>query len=301
MKIDIKTWIKTSRAIFLPASIIPFLIGVSFAFDKGFTFDAIKAVTGLLAVICLHLGANLLNDYHDYRTGADNKSPKYSSLFGGSRVIQNNIYRPQTILYASVVLFAVGFLLVLAISIITKNFLFIIFLLLVVVLAIEYSAPPLRLAYNRLGELTIFLLFGILLVTGGFYLMTQQFSLELLVIALPISFLITAVIVCNEIPDFKTDLDTGKYNLVSTIGVQRSYILYGLLLILALISLCLNMVLGLLPPLAGIIAILFVLAAKPFFILKNKVGDINQLIKASRLTITLHSLIGLSIILLLVL
>jgi 1,4-dihydroxy-2-naphthoate octaprenyltransferase len=300
-KINIKNWLQVSRANFLPASLIPFLIGVSYAFARGFNFKPALVILGLFAVTCLHLGANLLNDYHDYRSGADNHSKKYSSLFGGSRVIQQNIYSSSNILLASVILFLIGALLVLTIALIRQNYLFIVFLFIAATLAAEYSAPPLKLAYNRLGEAVIFFLFGVLLVVGSFYLVAEQFSLRVFALSLPISFLITAVIVCNEIPDFAADIRVNKNNLVSVVGVDKAYIIYGLLILLALFSVYANIFIGILPLAAVSIGILFLPAVKSFFILKQNTNNINKLISASRITIMLHSLVGIGIILLLIL
>jgi len=78
------------------------------------------------------------------------------------------------------------------------------------VLAAQYTAPPLRLAYNRLGEIDIFLLFRIFLVMGSFYLFAEKFTFNSFLVSLPIAFLFAGVIICNEIPDSEYDLRAKK-------------------------------------------------------------------------------------------
>lgn len=168
------------------------------------------------------------------------------------------------------------------------------------ILAVEYTAPLLKLAYNKLGELDIFILFGALLVMGSFYLFAEEFTMGSFLISLPVAFLITCVIVCNEIPDFESDISVGKRNLLAIFGAKKGYILYGFLMFLSLAALVLNIIQKRLPFFAILVIILYLPGIKALLKLKKGLNDIRNMIQASRFTITQHFLVGVSIILALI-
>lgn len=288
--------LQASRADFLPASIIPFFIGVSYALASGFSLSLLILILGLTGVMFAHLSANLLNDYYDYKSGADNQTPKVSSFFGGSRAIQRGLFTDKEILKLSVLFLFIAFFSFLGVLILTSNFVLIFFVSLALFLAVEYTAGPLKLAYNRMGEFTIFLLFGSGLVMGSFYLFSSVFSIGSFFISLPISFLIAAVIIANQVPDFSSDIKAGKKNLLSVVGVKNAYIIYGFLILLSFISLLVNIVIGSLSIYAALAGLIYFLAIPAFLNLKNNLSDIHRLIQASRLTLIQHSLVGIVII-----
>lgn len=281
-----------SRANFLPASILPFLIGASLAFNRGYPVPWQRLILGLVAIASAHLSGNLFNDYFDYKSGADNIYKKKSPFFGGSRVIQEGLYGPGQILRMALVFLAISLLSVALIFFITRDVLLLFMFALAGLLTLEYTAPPLRLSYNRLGEIDIFLLFGVFLVMGSFYLFAGKFTLDAFLLSLPISFLVAAVIICNEIPDFMADIKAGKNNLISLTGPDRGYLLYAIAVLFSFIFLLINIKLGNLPVIAlGLLAI-YPIAIKVILILNKKAKDLGGFINASKGTIMLHSLMG---------
>jgi 1,4-dihydroxy-2-naphthoate polyprenyltransferase len=290
------SFIKAARADFLPASVLPFIIGAVYAFKAGFSLSFLKIILGLTGVVSLHLAANLLNNYYDYKSGADTRTPKISSFFGGSRVIHEGLYTAKQIfIFSSFFLFA-ALVCGLALFAVIGDPVFPVMMVAAGILAVGYTAPPLKLAYRKLGELDIFLLFGVFLVTGSFYLFSGRFSLGALVVSLPVSFLISGVIICNEIPDFHSDLSAGKRNLLTFSGIEKGYSLYGSAVFLSLAALLLNVMNGTLPRYAVLITVAYLLGLKAFFNLKNGLADKEKLIQASCLALALHSIIGISII-----
>ncbi len=287
---------KAARADFLPASVIPFFIGLSYALSRGFSLSLPKLILGLTGVVAAHLSANLFNDYYDYKSGADNQSPKVSSFFGGSRAIQNGLFTEKEILRASFLFLFIAFFSLLGMFILTFDFFLVFFVSLALFLAVEYTAGPLKLAYNRMGEATIFLLFGVGLVMGSFYLFSGALSFESFLISLPISFLVAAVILANQVPDFDSDIKAGKRNLLSITGVKSAYIIYGFLILSSFVFLLLNIAIGSLSIYALLAGLIYLLAIPAFLNLKNNLADINKLIQTSRLTLIQHSLVGASII-----
>lgn len=291
--------IKAARANFLPASLIPFLIGAFYAFRLDVYISPTRFILGFFGVGFMHLAGNLFNDYFDYKSGADNISDKESPFFGGSRVIQKGLLSPSEVLSLSLFFTALASLCGLGIYVITEDPVFPLFMFIAAILAFEYTAPPLRLSYNKLGELDIFLLFGVLLVMGSFYLFAGTFTIGAFLISLPISFLIGAVIVCNEVPDYRSDAAAGKHNLVHGAGPEKGYIIYALLIILSALSLILNVLSGNISPIAGIITLFYAMGVKAALILKDKASGMKDFIRASMLTIMLHAIAGAAMILIL--
>jgi 1,4-dihydroxy-2-naphthoate octaprenyltransferase len=295
----LKQLLKAARADFLPASIVPFFVGTAYAVNRGFSLSLSRFVLGLTGIAAAHLSANLLNDYYDYRSGADNRTAKVSSFFGGSRAIQEGVFTDRQILGFSLLLMSVAVVCGAFIFVMTRDPVFLILMAAGGILAVEYTAPPLRLAYRRLGELDIFLLFGVGTVMGSFYLFSGRFDYGSFSISLPVAFLIAAVIICNEVPDFESDISAGKQNLLSLTGVKRGGILYGVVVCLSLLAIFLNVAKGILPFYAALIGIVYFPGVKAYSNLKNGFSDINRLIKASRFTVMQHSFVGIAIILML--
>lgn len=292
----LKKFLKASRADFLPACIIPFCIGAAFAYNRGFPVPLSKFMLGLIGVMSAHLSANLINNYYDYKSGADTQTPKISTFFGGSKAIEEGDYTAQQIFQFAIIFLIIALLCGLGIFIISKNSMFLWASIIVGFLAIEYTAPPLKFAYNRLGELDIFCLFGVGLVMGSFYIFSETLMFSAFLISLPIAFLVVSVIICNEIPDFKTDINVKKFNLLSLTGIENGYILYGAMLVLSFFSLLLNIQAQILPFIAVISFLLYCLGLKTMTILKNDLNNPQKLIQSSFLTILQHALVGISLI-----
>lgn len=291
---------KAARALFLPASILPFLIGAAYAFKVNGSIPAAKFILGLAAVGSMHLAGNLFNDYFDYKSGADNIADRMSPFFGGSQVIQRGVLRSSQVLSLSLVFAGLALGSGLGIYVLTKDAVFLFIMIMTGALTVEYTAPPLRLAYNRLGELDIFVLFGVFLVTGSFYLLTGVFNMECVVLSLPVSFLVTAIIVCNEIPDYACDRAAGKHNLISLVGGERGYTLYAATLVLSALSLVAGVLFNILPTPALTMLLFYGIGARAIFMLSQKSIVLPQFIQASALTILLHTLVGAGTILFLV-
>ncbi|MGD2279164.1 MAG: prenyltransferase [Candidatus Omnitrophota bacterium] len=296
---DLKLLPRATRANFLPASIIPFLIGTAFVCSQGVDVSIARFRFGFVGVICAHLAGNLLNDYFDHKTGADNIAIRRSPFFGGSRVIQQGLVKPKEVLRLSFIFFTVSALCGFSIFLISKNPVFLLLMLIAGLLTIEYTAPPLRFAYRRLGELDIFILFGVLMIMGSVYLFSENFTPGAFLISLPIAFLILGVLICNEIPDLPTDAATGKRNLVSLSGQRHGYLLYAGVIVLSALSIVANVYYGNLPVFALAALFVYFSGFKAAVILKLRFNDLKSCIYASKLTMNLHGMVGLLIIVML--
>ena len=218
--------IKALRLAFLPASLLPYILGAVYIMQKS-NVDVIRVIFGAVIVAATHLSANLINDYADSRSGADWQDLREYLFFGGSKLIQKGILHEQW--YKKTALAGYSFvILLLAIFTIIYGPWYIFFIgAFVVLLSASYSLPPLKLSYYGFGELTVMLLFGPVTICGGANLSTGFFpNSELIILSLPVAFWIGAVLLCNGIADFKTDKLIGKRTIAVRIGIKKANLLY---------------------------------------------------------------------------
>ncbi len=291
----LKNLIRALRLPFLSASILPFIFG-SFIEKKG--FNPAGLIYGLFAVICTHLSANLINDWADSKSGADWQDSKFYGFFGGSKLIQEQVFSEK--FYFRLALFFAILALVSVIFLfgVLGTILAVIFYLSVILLAWFYSIGPLSFSYRGFGELVIFILFGPALVMGGYFIQTRVFpDLKSFILSLPFGFFTAAILFANEIPDFLDDQKSGKNNWVKIFGRERSYILYMLLIACGFGSILAGYFLGYLGAVSLIAFIFIGLAIKSAVILRNSPYDKARLVQSSGLTISLQTFISLVLIL----
>lgn len=243
----IKIYFLSTRPQFLPAIALPVAVGASFAYRATGRFSLLFFSLSLLAALFYHAGMNLLNDYFDFKNGTDNINTKALTPFtGGARFIQNGAITPESVLRNGLSLVLLGSLAGLYLAYMTTPL-----LLLIggagLFLGYSYSAPPLSLASRGLGELTVGVCFGLLTVIGSYIVQTRELSVVPFFAALPVSFLITALLYINEFPDCEADQKAGKRTLVVRLGKRRAR--YGMLLLTAgaYLSLVAAVALGFLP------------------------------------------------------
>ena len=203
-------YVKAVRLPFLAGSVIPVIIGATFAFEQGcFSFGffllSVSGITGL------HLGANLLNDYFDAR-GSDPLNVRITPFSGGSRVIQDGKITARTVLVMALLFFGVGLGTGIWFALAGRP-LAIPIGVLGLGIGWAYSAPPLRLMNRGWGEAVIFFAFGPLITLGTFYVMSGSLNWAAFMLGAPQGFFISAVIWINQFPDYEADKQAGKRNL----------------------------------------------------------------------------------------
>lgn len=289
------TILRALRLPFISASALPFIFG---SFIEEGRFNTFTFIVGLLSAIATHLGANLINDYADSKSGTDWQDKKFYGFFGGSKLIQENILSEMFYLRSAIFCFFIALSGIIILSIVLSNLSFLVYYFIILILGIFYSCPPFKLSYRRLGEIIIFFLFGPALVMGGYFIQTGIFpELKSFLLSLPFGFLTTAILFANEIPDYPQDKKSGKNNWVGLLGEKKSWGLYLLLVSFAFLSIAFSILRGILSPWVGISLIFILPALKAANILKKNYSDKQKLIQSSRLTIAMH--IGFSIILIL--
>jgi 1,4-dihydroxy-2-naphthoate octaprenyltransferase len=244
----LKLYILATRPQFFAAIVLPVALGASAAWHYSSVFSPGLFAISLLAGVLYHAGINVFNDYFDYLNGSDNINKGALPPFtGGSRMIQRGLMGLKETLFLGTVLLAAGSLVGLYLAY-TTGWVLVLVGLVGLFSGLFYTAPPLFLAGRGFGEFLVGLNFGVLSVAGSYYVQTGGFRWEVVVISLPLSFLIAAILYINEFPDYEADRLAGKHNLVVRIGPRKGR--WGLVAILggAYLSLIAGTALGSLTP-----------------------------------------------------
>jgi len=233
-------WWRATRPFSFTASATPVVLGTVIAAFDG-RFDFVLFALTLVGSVAIHAGTNMINDYYDDRKGADTKDSP-----GPSGVIQQGLLTPRQVLSGALVLFAVGSLIGLYLTYISGPFILVLGILSVAA-GFFYTAGPAALAYIGLGELTAFLFMGPVMVLGTYYVQARTADLRVFLLALPIAFLVAAILNANNLRDVDADRLLGKRTLVTLVGRSWGRREYYILLTSAYASLLALVLLGLAP------------------------------------------------------
>jgi 1,4-dihydroxy-2-naphthoate octaprenyltransferase len=280
-----------SRPKFLVASAAPVLVGSALAFATTGTFSLYLFILALLAIMALHAGANMANDYFDHTSRNDWLNQNPTPFSGGSRYIQQGILSPKTILLLALLALAAGAAIGIVIVLLTRSVFILILGLIGLLGGFFYTAPPVRLGYRSVGEPVIALLFGLLPVYGSYYLQTETIDIIPLTPAVIVGILIFLVILINEFPDVAADAAVNKRTLVVRFGISASVWIYRI----ALVTSFLVAAVATLIYRPFVFAGLFYLLTLPIAIFAIKAANKEDLLKpgqyrASQLTVFLHIL-----------
>jgi 1,4-dihydroxy-2-naphthoate octaprenyltransferase len=218
-----RAWVLAVRPRTLPAAVGPVLVGLGVGLAGG-AFDALMALGCLLVALLLQVAANLSNDLFDHRSGAD-----ASDRLGPTRAAASGLLSERALALGTaaclVAAALVGLLLV------ARGGPVLLFLgALCMVLAVAYTGGPFPYGYRGLGEVAVFLTFGILAVAGTAYLQTGAWSALAFAAAVPPGCLVTAILVVNNLRDIGPDTRAGKVTLAVRFGARFARLEYLALL-----------------------------------------------------------------------
>ena len=284
-------FVNATRLPFLTATAVPVLLGAAVAWRDG-AFNIGLFLLTLLGAALFHLGTNVVNDYFDHRSGADEANLTPTPFAGGSRLIQRGLIEAASLRKLARGLYlggmAVGLLLVAL-----RGWELVWFGLAGFLLGFLYTAPPVRLAHRGLGELAVGLGFGPVMVLGSYWVQAQRWSNEAVLASLPVGLLIAAVVFINEIPDRMWDAKAGKRTLITRLTPAASINGYGLLMAAAYLAIGGGAAAGVLP-LPTLLGLLTVpMAWRAFQGLRRHYAHPYRLIPANANTIFAHLLTGL--------
>ncbi|CAN5362716.1 1,4-dihydroxy-2-naphthoate polyprenyltransferase [soil metagenome] len=225
----LKIWMQAMRLFSFTASIVPIAIGCALAIVDG-EFSFWLALVMLLAGCATHAGCNLANDYFDHVKGVDDKA-----LTGTSRVIQQRLLEPYEVWRGMIVAFAIATALGL-IVVAETGWPILVVALCSLAAAVLYTGGPKPLGYMALGEVTVFIFMGLVMVMGAYYVLVGEITWRSFLAAAPIGFLSAAILHANDIRDVDPDKAAGKTTLAILLGRTGANIEYLLLVVAAYVS-----------------------------------------------------------------
>lgn len=221
----LKKWWISARPFSFPASTMPVIFGTVLALAYGGAdFNVLYFVLAFLAMLILHSGANILSDIHDFNRGLD-KEP--NPVSGG---IVRGIITHSEARRASMILFVLGAAIGLLLTYLTGIWLLIIGLAGLFIGVFYTTGNRLSFKYNALGDLAVFMDFGILGSLGAWYVQTGQLSWIPVVWAIPMATLVIAILHANNWRDIKTDTKGNIITIASLLGDKKSLRYYGVLI-----------------------------------------------------------------------
>lgn len=214
------------RPAFFPASVMPIAVGTAWGQAVAGHLDLLPALLALAATALVHAGANVINDVGDELNGGDRANVERMFPYtGGSRFIQNGILSLVQMRRFGVALIVIATLLGVLLAIL-KGLTIVWLGLAGIALAVAYSLRPLQLAARGVGELAIGIGFGVLPVMGAAWLQSGVFDGAALLVAVPTSLWVTAILLINEVPDLRADAGAGKRTLPVRIGIDGTRRVY---------------------------------------------------------------------------
>src|SRR4051812_37284863 len=237
----VRIWAMAARPRTLPAAVAPVLVGTALAWTEG-TFKVATFVAALLGALFIQVGTNLSNDYSDARRGADTED-----RLGPVRVTAGGLVPPRQVLVATYVAFGLA---VLAGSylIATAGWELLLVGAASILAGVLYTGGPRPYGYEGLGEVFVFLFFGVVAVTGSYFAQVERIEWEALVLAVPVGLLASAILVVNNVRDLETDRRAGKRTLAVRLGRERARVLYMAMVAGAFVTAQAPWVLGSLSP-----------------------------------------------------
>jgi 1,4-dihydroxy-2-naphthoate octaprenyltransferase len=214
----------------LPAAIAPVLVGTALAIHDG-DFDVFAFLAALLGALFIQVGTNLSNDYSDARRGADTED-----RLGPVRVTAGGLVPPRQVLVATYVTFGLAVLCGVYL-IVVAGWVLLLIGAASILAGVLYTGGPRPYGYEGLGEIFVFLFFGIVAVTGSYYVQTEHLVWQAFVAAVPVGLIASAILVVNNVRDLETDRRAAKRTLAVRMGRPRTRVLFAAMLAAAYLAL----------------------------------------------------------------
>lgn len=204
-------WLEATRPKTLPAAVAPVLAGTAVALGEGMA-QWLPALICLIFALLLQVGTNFANDYYDFIKGADRPSRK-----GPVRASASGKVEPKIMQRAALLTFAAAF--VVGLQLVWFGGWWLIPLGLVCILSgLAYTAGPVPLAYNGLGDLFVFIFFGLVAVNFTYFVQAGSFSPEALAVSIGVGALAANILVINNLRDREDDRVSDKKTLAVLLG-----------------------------------------------------------------------------------
>lgn len=288
--VNLKAWFLATRPWSFPASMMPALMVFAYVFYLSRTnglgeINILNGLLALLGVVFFQAAGNLISDYFDYQFGVDRKD-----TYGSSRLIVDGLFSPKTIFHYGLVLLALASFIGIILLANTSIQLLSIGLIGVVGTYFYY-----QLKYHALGDLVIFILYGLLIAFGTMFVVTGEMDWNILLISTPIGLLIVNILHANNTRDIEPDHRAGIATFAMKIGLTASKWIYCTHALMAYLLVVLLIILGRLPLLCILVFISIPLAVKNIKVMmsasEGHSESIKDLDKGSAMLVMLFSLL----------
>jgi 1,4-dihydroxy-2-naphthoate polyprenyltransferase len=212
----------------LPAAVAPVLVGTALA-GYFHVFHPLRFIAALVGAIFIQVGTNLSNDYSDARRGADAED-----RLGPVRVTAGGLVPPKQVLVATYLSFGVA-VLAGAYLVAVAGWQLLLVGAASILAGVLYTGGPKPYGYEGLGELFVFLFFGIVAVAGSFFVQVTHLDWEAFALAVPVGLLAAGILMVNNVRDVDTDRRAGKRTLAVRLGRERSRNMFALTVYLAFV------------------------------------------------------------------
>ena len=217
-------WIAGARPKTLPAAIAPVLVGTAFA---GYNATVLHTLLALIVALALQVGVNYANDYSEGIKGTD------ADRIGPMRLVGSGAATPGSVKKAAFISFAIAAIAGLILASRT-SWLLIILGAICILAAWTYTGGPKPYGYQALGEVSVFIFFGVVATVGTYYVQTESVSREVLLASFAMGALACAILVLNNLRDLENDKSADKKTLAVVMGDQGTRDLYKWLMFFAL-------------------------------------------------------------------
>ena len=279
-----RAWLLAARPPTLLAAVAPVLVGGGLAADDGvFAWDAF--VVTLVTAVLINIGVNFANDASDAARGADTPD-----RIGPPRAVASGLIDAAMMWRGVVVVFGLAAAGGLYLTWVAGPWIIVIGVASIIA-ALGYTGGPFPYGYRGMGELFVFVFFGLVATVGSRFVHDQTAPLDAWLAALPVGLLVTGILVANNIRDIETDRRTGKRTLAVILGRGRTQTLYATLIVGAFSILGVAAAVGGMPrgSLAGLAAI--PLAVPPIRTVLTETSG-PALIVALKANARLHFVVG---------
>jgi 1,4-dihydroxy-2-naphthoate octaprenyltransferase len=219
-------WLLAARPRTLPAAVAPVLVGTSLAATED-EFRVLPFLAAVIGSVFIQIGTNLSNDYSDARRGADTEE-----RLGPVRVTAGGLMPPKRVLVGTYVAFGVAVAAGLYLAA-EAGWELLVVGAASILAGVLYTGGPRPYGYEGLGELFVFVFFGLVAVAGSYFVQTEELRWEAFALAVPVGLLASAILVVNNVRDIDTDRRAGKRTLAVKLGRDRARLLYTAMVILA--------------------------------------------------------------------
>jgi len=264
----LKNWIIVAHPWAFPASASPALIAISYVFYlyKRGEIAGLNWTYGILAffgAVIFHMAGNLIGEYHDYVSGVDRKEKT-----GPPRLIVMGIFKPETVLYYGYTVLFVGIFLGIYLLLNTG-----LPLLFIGIIGIISSTLYYKFKYIALGDLLIFICYGLSIALGMAYFMTGQLLWPILLVITPVGLLIVAILHANNTRDMLQDKEAGIRTQAMNMGLEGSQITYQTLLLAAYLLVAIMVMIEMLDTWVFLVLLSFPLAIKNIKLMRKATMD----------------------------